>query len=102
MHMPGFKVSVLHNLSQEDAVLRLKNVIRDLQNRFADKISNVEQSWSGNSAKYSFEVMGFPVSGSLKIHPEKVQLEGKIPFIALPFKERIEKTIRDQMTTLLS
>jgi hypothetical protein len=100
--MPGINVSVSHNLGQKEAVERLRNIVRQLQKQFADKVSKIEESWSETGAKFSFEVMGFPVSGKLDVHAESVELDGKIPMLALPFKDKIESTIREQMKSLLA
>lgn len=100
--MPSIRISVPHNLQPEEAVRRLKNVVRDLQARFADKIDKVEQSWNGNSATFRFDVMGFSISGTLQVSPDSAQLEGDIPMAALLFKSKIETVIREKMTELLT
>jgi Putative polyhydroxyalkanoic acid system protein (PHA_gran_rgn) len=100
--MPGFNMSVAHDLNPEEAVRRLKNVIRELQTQFADKISNVEESWAGNSGKFSFDVMGFSISGTLNVAPKTVELDGKIPMGAMLFKSKIESLIREKMSQLLA
>lgn len=100
--MPGIHVSVPHQLGRQEAVNRIRNIVGDLQKQFADKISKVEESWSEKGASFSFEVMGFPVSGTLEVGPDLVQLDGKIPLLAMPFKDKIENTIRDQMKSMLA
>jgi Putative polyhydroxyalkanoic acid system protein (PHA_gran_rgn) len=100
--MPGIKISVSHQLGQEQALQRLRSIVQDLQKQFADKVSKVEEVWSESGARFSFEVMGFPVSGTLNVQTESVQLEGKIPLLAMPFKDKIETTIRKQMKFLLA
>jgi Putative polyhydroxyalkanoic acid system protein (PHA_gran_rgn) len=100
--MPAISISVPHKLDPDEAVRRLKNVVRDLQIQFADKIEKVEQSWTGNSATYSFDVMGFSISGTLRVAPGEAQLEGNIPMAALFFKSKIEILIREKMSQLLA
>jgi Putative polyhydroxyalkanoic acid system protein (PHA_gran_rgn) len=100
--MPGFNLSVAHNLNPEEAVQRLKKVIRELQAQYADKISNVEESWTENSGKFSFNVMGFSISGTLSVAPKTVELDGKIPMSAMLFKSKIEGLIREKMSELLA
>lgn len=100
--MPGFSISVSHHLKPEEAVQRLKNVVRDLQIQYADKISKVEQSWMENSAKFSFEVMGFSVSGSLRVRPGTAEVEGNIPPAAFLFRRKIEGILREKLSELLA
>jgi hypothetical protein len=45
--------------------------------------------------------MKFNVSGVLMVSPSQIELAGNIPFPVLPFKGKIESTIRDQAKTLL-
>lgn len=100
--MPGFNISVSHQLKPDQAVQRLKNVVRDLQTQYTEKISKVEQSWTGNSAKFSFEVLGFPVSGSLQIEPGTAHVAGNIPPAALLFRGKIEGILREKLSELLA
>ena len=100
--MPAFNMSVPHNLLPEEAMRRIKNVIRELQNQYSDKISNVQESWTGNSGNFSFDVMGFSLSGTLDVTPKTVELDGKIPMSAMLFKGKIESLIREKMSELLA
>jgi putative polyhydroxyalkanoic acid system protein len=100
--MPTIKFSVPHNLSESEATSRLQNVIADLKKKFGDRIQNLQESWSDRRGDFSFEAMGFRVSGSLLIEPSSVEFNGQIPMAALPFKSRIESTAKERLHTLLS
>lgn len=100
--MPSLKLSVPHRLSQEDASNRLRNFITEMKAQYGKQAQNVQESWSGNTGKFSFEVMGMAIAGVLDIAPGEVLMEAQIPMAALPFKGRIESQIRDKITSLLA
>ena len=100
--MPEMKLSVPHQLNQDEAATRIKGLIKQVQAQYADKVSNLKESWEGNTGNFSFEVMGFPISGTLRIESSQVMMTGQIPFAAMPFKGMIENTLREKMTGLLA
>ena len=100
--MPSIKFSVAHQLSVEEASRRLKNTISDLKKQFGDRIQNLKESWTDNEGRYSFESMGFRVSGGMVVREKAVDFFGDLPFAALPFKGKIETAAREHITRLLS
>jgi hypothetical protein len=100
-NMPKLNVAIDHNLTQDEALKCIKTLLTDVKAQFADKISDLHEEWDGNTGKFSFSAMKFNVSGVLMVSPSQIELAGNIPFPALPFKGKIESTIRDQAKTLL-
>lgn len=95
-------MSVPHSLSQEKALNRVKNLLGQVKNQFADKISDLNENWDGNVGTFSFKAMGFAVSGTLTVTPAEVKLEGTIPWAASLFKGKIQDTIRERASELLA
>ena len=100
--MPSMSLSVPHKLSQEEAASRVKKMIEKLRSQFGDRASKLQESWNGYTGMYSFEVMGFAVSGKLDVGKSDVRMEGQFPFAALPLKGRIERTAREKLEELLA
>lgn len=100
--MPGFHVSVAHNLTQEEAVRRMQNLLRDVKAEFADKIGDLREVWDGHIGTFRFSAMGMPVDGILTVNPEQVDIAGNLPFAAMFFRERIESLIRERAEALLA
>src|SRR3989344_7888133 len=94
-------ISVPHELAQKEAATRLRNLLTELKDKSSGKITDLQESWSGDQSKFSFNTMGFLVSGTLTVRESDVVLDGNIPFAALPFKWRMESMIRDQVNQLL-
>ncbi len=68
--MPGFKVSVPHNLKPEDATERLRSVVRDLQSKFAGKIDLHWCAVEIQAVYFSGPAFGkeFPVMQLIRLH----------------------------------
>ncbi len=100
--MPSLNMSVPHRLPQNEALGRIKGLLGQVKTQFADRISDLRETWRGNQGTFSFSAMGFGVSGTLTVKPGEVILESRLPFAALPFKGRIESTIRERAMALLA
>ncbi|MGE5364961.1 MAG: polyhydroxyalkanoic acid system family protein [Bacteroidota bacterium] len=100
--MPTMKVSVPHNLGQDEARNRLQSFVNNLKSQYGAQVKNVQENWSGNRGDFAFSAMGINVKGSLSVQPSSVDLEGDLPITALPFKGTIENTIKSELSKLLS
>lgn len=100
--MPKLNISVQHRLAQEEALNRIKGLLGQVKNQFADKITDLRENWNGNTGTFSFSAMGFSVSGTLTVKPSEVELNGNLPFAASFFRGKIESTIRERASTLLA
>jgi len=99
--MPNFKMSVPHELSQDEALGRIQKLLGKLRARHSDKISNLREDWDGNVGTFSGSVKGMSVSGTLSVWPSEVLIEATLPFAATLFKGRIESFIRGEAARLL-
>jgi len=96
---------VEHRLPQAEALNRVQSLLGDVKTQFADKISDLEENWEGNQGRFSFNAMGFAVSGTLTVNNNTVVIDGKLPFAAGLLKgriERIESTIKERADELLA
>ena len=100
--MPKIDLSVAHQLGQEEAKKRIASLIADSRNRFAGRVSNAAESWNGYVDAFSFEAMGFSVSGKLEVQAAQVVIEMHLPWAAYPFKARIEQEILTHARQLLA
>jgi len=100
--MPSIKVKIDHSLEQEEALVRIKKIFDKLKEDFKEKISDVNENWNGNTADFSFKIMGLLMKGKLSVSPEDVVLNGTIPWTAVPFKGMIEAKVKEEAQQLLS
>jgi len=100
--MPKIDVTVPHELGQNAAIERIQKLVSQVKAQFADRVSNVRETWKENVGEFQMTVMGFDVSGVIHVESDQIRMKGQIPFAALPFKGRIESAIRDKAKTLLA
>lgn len=101
--MPKLAMTISHSLQQDEAVGRVKDLLKEVRTKFADKITNVVENWTiGNQGTFSFDAMGFSVAGILTVTENAVKIDGKLPFAAALFKGRIEAAIREEAEKLLA
>ena len=62
--MPNLMVSVSHQLSQEDALRRIRAVVAHAKVQYADKINDLRDSWKGYVGTFDGSGMGQKASGS--------------------------------------
>jgi Putative polyhydroxyalkanoic acid system protein (PHA_gran_rgn) len=100
--MPELTVSVPHHLSQDQALDRVKARFAQLQQQYSANTSHLQQDWNGNTGSFGFKAMGFDVSGTVVVGPAEVQLQLALPMAANFFKDRIQATIRDDLSRSLA
>lgn len=100
--MPSLQLTFPHQLGQEEAVARLKNLLTRVQEKYQAQVSDLHQAWNGNTLAFSFSTYGFKVAGDVIVDPSEVRLDGQIPMAAMIFKGKIENAIRDQLAKELA
>ena len=100
--MPELNVSIPHQLSQQEALQRVKSLLEKIKSQHGDKISNLQQEWTDNNGVFSFLIMGFAVSGVLAVHESTVELNSDIPLAAVFFKNKIKSVIEEEGGKLLA
>ncbi len=95
------KVAVRHKLSTNDARKRISKLIFMLKKEYKDNISNVTEKWTGNKNSFSFRMKGLKITGYILVQQNSVSVNGKLPFMAMPFRGMIEETIRKKAIELL-
>jgi hypothetical protein len=95
-------VSVAHQLGQETAKNRIAGLIADSRNKFAGQVSQLAESWNGYVDAFSFQALGFSVTGRLDVQPAQVKIELNLPLAAYPLKGRIEKELLMHARELLA
>lgn len=99
--MPSFHVEVPHNMTEEDAANRIKDVMERMRGRFEGQVKDMQQDWNGNSMQFSFKTMGLSIKGEMVAFAESVIVKGDLPFAAMLFKGRIESSIREELGKVL-
>lgn len=99
--MPKFDLSVPHSLGKEAASNRLHGFSDVLQQKYADQLSDLTQTWEGDQLTFSFTTFGIAVGGELHVEEDAVRVVGDLPFAAAMFKGKITGVIEEQLGKLL-
>jgi hypothetical protein len=100
--MPKIKLSVPHQLGQDEAKCRVSKLITESRGQFGDKVTDLEEAWTGNIETFRFCAMGMAIDGRLDVQPAEVLIDVNLPWAALPFKGRVESEILKHARELLA
>jgi hypothetical protein len=100
--MPSYNVSVPHSLGQEAARKHVERFLDSVQRDYAEHLSDVYGEWTGSQLNFRFFVRGLTISGALVVEETLVAVSGPLPLAAALFRGQIERTIRDELSRLLS
>jgi hypothetical protein len=99
--MASLSISVPHQLPVPEAVQRLHSFLEEVRRDHADRVSNVQGTWQGETLNFGFTAMGMQIKGDLVVASDAVRVTGNLPFAASLFRGTIESTIRGELEKLL-
>jgi len=99
--MPTLTLSFPHTLPPEEAAARIRGFVAELRAGHPEYAGGIRESWEGTRARFEGTVMGFTASGEIEAGDREVRLILSYPFVAAPFRGRIEAMIRETAETLL-
>jgi len=100
--MPKFNVQVPHSLTQQEARSRLERFADMLQQKFQNQVSDLQQSWDGDTLRFHFKTYGIPLAGGITVSDQDLKVDGDLPFSAMMFRGKIESSIREELERLVA
>ncbi len=100
--MSNLTVEVSHQLTKEEALARIKNLLVNLKEEQKEIVSDVKEEWSGDEGNFSFAAKGFELSGDIKVNDNNVVINAQLPFAVALFKGAIQNIIEQRAKALLS
>jgi Putative polyhydroxyalkanoic acid system protein (PHA_gran_rgn) len=100
--VPDLDISVPHQLSQDEALSRLKSAIADAKAEHSSKIQELREEWNGYAGTLRVTAMGQSLEVVLTVNPSDIRVQSKLPFLASMFRGQIEEAIRQQGGKLLA
>ena len=100
--MPSLDLSIPHELSQEEALNRIKRLWTDTKRDHSDKISDLKENWEGNKGTFSFNAKGYDISGDLIVQPNSIEIHSQVPFAVSLFKGMIANMVQQKAKELLA
>ena len=93
--MPKLEIKIPHNLTTTEALTRIQQFLPGLKAQHSDKISNLEETWSGNTGKFKFKISGFKVIGSVTLETNYVLINGDSLYL---LKARLKPLLTNKFT----
>jgi len=100
--MSKLNLDIPHQLPQEEALLRIKNLLGNLKEEQKQIISDAQEEWNGNTGNFSFTAKGFDLAGTIQVNPSNVEINADLPFALSFFKGMIGSVITEKAKALLS
>jgi hypothetical protein len=93
--MPKLSLSLPHSLAPDEAAARIRGLVDEMRAAHPDYARDIRDSWDGARGRFEGAVMGFTVSGEVAVTSGAVDIAVNYPFMASPFKGKIESMIRE-------
>lgn len=100
--MSQLDISVPHQLPQEEALSRVKNLLAQVQEDQKQLIDDLSEEWDGNNGNFSFNAKGFSLAGNIQVNENDVSIQGDLPFMLSFFKGKIEEVIKNKAAAILA
>ena len=97
-----FEVSVPHQLSQEEALDRIKSLVEDLKAQYGNQVSNVSENWHDNSCDFSLKMKMFKISGTMEVNDSTAEIRGSMPPGTGRFEGKAKALIEERAKKLLA
>lgn len=97
-----FVVTVPHQLSQDEALSRIKSLVADLKSQYGNQVSNVTENWHDNACDFSMKLKMFKLSGSILVDDKSAQIRGSMPPGTGRFEGKAKSLIEERAKKLLS
>ncbi|HEU5433413.1 MAG TPA: polyhydroxyalkanoic acid system family protein [Thermomicrobiales bacterium] len=100
--MPKLTVVVPHELTQDEALARVKGMVDRLRQRHGGQVTDLHEQWDGYVGTFSGKSRGMQLTGEIAVRPHDIEVSGQLPLLASAFKGQIEQRIRDGAAELLA
>ena len=94
-------VSIPHSLGKAEATRRLQGGMASLKSTLGDKLTSIEDTWSGDRMDFRVGALGQTVNGHLEVRDDSVHLEVVLPWVLQVFAEKAKGYIQKQGTLML-
>lgn len=99
--MARLHLSISHELTQKEALSRIKKAIAGSKKKYAHVITILQENWKGETGTFSATAKGYEISGSVTVLPSIIELDADVPWAVTLMKGKIEKLVRAQAKELL-
>jgi hypothetical protein len=100
--MPSFSTEVNHQLGREKAKKRLEFFLQKAAEVYKDQVRELSGEWQEDTLHFKMTTYGFKITGALAVEEENVKMNGQLPFAAVAFRGKIERSFAKELQRALS
>jgi hypothetical protein len=100
--MPDLTASVPHNLTRAEVKRRIQDQIGVVRQQYGSMLTNLQETWTGDTMAFSLTAMGESISGRLTVDERAVHLTVALPWLLRMLAETVKPRIEQQGRLLLS
>lgn len=93
---------IAHQLGAAEAKSRLCSFIGSMMREYPDQVHKLEMKFSGLELAVKFSAYGFEYDWTVLVGDQDIELVGKFPDTANPYRGKIEKTVVGKIEDVLS
>lgn len=94
-------VVIPHQLGRQEAKRRLLRGFDDLKARYGDKLTSVDDRWSGDHLDLAVRALGQAISAAIDVGEQEVTVEVKLPWLLAVVAEKARGMIQNEGSRLL-
>lgn len=94
-------VVIPHQLGRLEARRRLETGLGQLKQTFGDKVTSIEESWTGDRLDVRVAALGQSITGNLEVAEDQVRVELQLPWMLAMLAEKAKGMIEKQGTLML-
>lgn len=94
-------MSVPHSLPQDEALLRVRNLLTETRRLHGSEITDVSEEWKGSRCRFRLKMWVFTFSGTIDVGSESVDIRGRLPAGTGRYAERATAVIEQRLHLLL-
>lgn len=100
--MKSFLMNIPNPLSIDEAIIRIKKLLKETEEKNADSFTELKEYWQDNVGNFDFVIGIHEISATLIVREKEIILDVSMPPSAFFFKEEIEKFIEKKAEKLFS
>ncbi|MCX6820323.1 MAG: polyhydroxyalkanoic acid system family protein [Candidatus Adlerbacteria bacterium] len=94
-------LKIPHKFTQEEAVTKVKASLEAARPQMAGQVEMEQEEWAGNTLTFAFTAQKMHITGTLLVEEKEFVIDAKLPLMLRMFEGKIERTIMEQVKTLL-
>lgn len=90
------RIAIPHHTTKANARQKLEEKLAGLLGQFGGQAEEIEQQWTGDTLSFKGKARGFALQGTVEVTDAEVVIEGKLPFLAMPFEPKIRAAVKKE------